>query len=185
MLLVFMVEEESAAKVLHTLLPAIVPAGVRVQVLKHRGNRDLRKSLPNKLRNWGIPDTKFVVLHDQDGRDCRELKNELRQLCTTAGRPDALVRIVCQELESWYFGDTAALAAAYGERAVRSIEGKARYRAPDGISKPSRELERLIKAFQKGSAAERVSPHMRLDQNRSTSFQQFVQGVRRICEAGN
>lgn len=182
MLLVFMVEEESALKVLGALLPSIVPAGVQVQVLKHRGNADLRKSIPVKLKSWRIPDTRFVVLHDQDGRDCVELKHELVKLCADAGRPDTLVRIVCQELESWYFGDLDALEAVYGNDVSKRIRNKAPFRVPDAIAKPSRELERLIPEFQKGAASEGVSRHMVPDGNSSASFQVFVSGVRRLCE---
>lgn len=183
MLLVFLVEEPSAANVLHAVLPKMLPAGTRFQVIKHRGKTELRKSIPTKLKSWGLPDTRFVILHDQDTRDCIALKHELVQICMAAGRPDALVRIVCQELESWYFGDLDALSAVYGSKALSKVRGKAPYRNPDSIAKPSRELERLIPTFQKGSASESVPFHMNPERNSSNSFQQLASGIQRLCEA--
>lgn len=179
--LVFLVEEESAQKFLHAVLPSILPAGAVFHVLKHRGKADLRKSIPVKLKAWRIPDTRFVVLHDQDGGNCLELKRELVRLCAEAGRPETLVRIVCQELESWYFGDPQALECVYGNAATKKVSNKAAFRVPDEIPKPSRELERLIPGFQKGTAAEQIPLYMRPEQNRSVSFRHSVAGVRRLC----
>lgn len=178
--IVFLVEEASAANLLKTLLPSMLPPGLSFRVLAHRGKNDLKRSIPRKLREWRTPDTRFVVLHDQDGRDCLALKDELRQLCHQAGRPDTLVRIVCQELESWYFGDVEALAEVYGEAALTKIRGKAPFRVPDRIAKPSRELERLIPEFQKGSASESVPGFMLPERNVSQSFQQFRAGIGRL-----
>jgi len=181
-MLVFMVEEPSATNLLHTLLPKIIPEGIEYQVLTHRGKSELKKSLPRKLKEWRIPDSRFVVLHDQDSADCKVLKAELARICAKAGRADTLVRIVCQELESWYFGDIDAVEAVYGNAKVNQIRGKASYRVPDAIVKPSKELERLIPEFQKGAASGLIPDHMDPQRNASISFSNFVTGVQRLCE---
>lgn len=182
MLLVVMVEEPSAANVLHSLLPKLIPPGSAYQILVHRGKSELRKSIPRKLHEWRVPDSRFLILHDQDAADCRALKQDLIALCAASGRPDAVVRIVCRELESWYFGDLDALESAFGERSVRSIRGKAAYRIPDKIVSPARELARLIPGFHKGAGSVAVAKHLDLDRNSSESFSHFVSGVRRLCE---
>lgn len=176
-----MVEEPSATNLLHALLPKIVPEGVEYQVLTHRGKSELKKSIPRKLKEWRVPDSRFIVLHDQDATDCTALKAELTRMCAKAGRADTLVRIVCQELESWYFGDMDAIEAVYGPASLNLIRGKAAYRIPDEIVKPSKELERLIPEFQKGAASCSIPEHMDPYRNASTSFSNFVTGVRRIC----
>jgi hypothetical protein len=56
-----------------------------------------------------LPDSFFVVLRDQDSGDCLEIKERLMALCGRAGKEDALVRIACRELESFYLGDLKAV----------------------------------------------------------------------------
>ena len=97
---------------LDELLPRILPPDVTFQTIPHHGKRDLERSIPRKLRGWKEPgDIRFVILHDQDTKDCVSLKQELLQLCAVTDRP-CLVRIACQEMEAWYFGDIDALCAA-------------------------------------------------------------------------
>ena len=54
------------------------------------------------------------------------------------------MRIACQELEAWYFGEPDALAEAFGDETLRRIGAKARYRDPDAIERPSAALEQLV-----------------------------------------
>jgi hypothetical protein len=110
-----------------------------------------------------------------------DIKARYRRLCVEAGRPDTLVRLVCQELESWYLGDLAALAAGFGKASLDSPALRKRFRDPDTWQKPSGELFRLVAVFQKGSAARTMGGCLNVDQNNSRSFQVFVQGVRRLA----
>ena len=124
MKLVFLLEEESMKALLDELLPEILPDGVDFQTVKHKGKQDLRRSIPKKLRGWNEPgDIRFVILHDQDNVDCIELKKSLLELCSDSRFP-VLVRIACQELEAWYFGDTHALAAAYNKPSLALLSHK-------------------------------------------------------------
>jgi len=174
--LVFLLEESSACHVLKALLPNILPTGI-----PHTGKSDLQQSIPRKLRNWRTPDTRFVVLHDQDANQCVDLKQALTAICRRSGRDDTLVRIACYELEAWYFGDLEAVRTAYPKFKAAKYAEKSKYRQPDTIVKPSRELERLVPEFQKGSASRSIPKHMVIERNRSPSFRIFVEGLRELC----
>ena len=102
--LFFLVEELSIRELLNGILPKILPEEVSFKIIKHEGKTDLLKSVPRKLRAYQKPGVKFVVLIDQDGNECRYLKRQLFELCEQGGRSDALIRIVCHELESWFLG---------------------------------------------------------------------------------
>lgn len=180
--LVFLLEEPSAKIVLDNLLPRILPEGVTFRTIPHRGKSDLQKSIPVKLRAWRTPGARFVIVHDQDSNDCVALKQELLSLCQHSGHDDVLVRIICRELEAWYFGDPEAVELAYPNSGFVAKTRKRSFRASDEIVKPSEQLERLIPAFQKGGGATAISPHLSLERNQSRSFQVFVEGIRRLCE---
>jgi len=180
--IVFMVEEMSMKKVLDILLPQILPENVSFRVIPHEGKGDLEKSIPIKLKAWNIPDTRFVIVHDQDANDCVELKQNLLNMCKPYGR-DVLIRIVCHELESWYFGDLQAVSKAY-DKDLSALIKKRKFRIPDEIMNPKFELYKLIPEHQQLSGAEMISKHMCIDDNISKSFQVFVSGVRRFCVSG-
>lgn len=166
---------------LDELLPRILPPDVTFQTIPHQGKRDLEKSIPRKLRGWQEPgDIRFVILHDQDTKDCIALKQKLLRLCEVTDRP-CLVRIACQEMEAWYFGDIDALCSAYGRPKLKNVIGKKRFRVPDTIPDPKGDLYKLIPEHQQISGAKRVAPHMDIERNTSVSFQQFVRGVRRMA----
>ena len=178
--LVFLLEEPSMKVLLEGMLPRLFP-GLSILCLAHEGKSDLEKSIPRKLRAWRNPDDRFVVVRDSDGADCVAVKNALTDRCGESGRPDTLVRIVCQELEAWYFGQPDALAAAFGDRAIRAPGNGARFRKPDDIVKPSRQLKRLIPEFQKIDGARRMAPHLTVSANKSPSFRALISGIARTA----
>jgi len=177
--LVFLVEEPSIKVLLDGLLPRLFPT-LDFKVVEHEGKSDLEKSIPRKLRGWQEPGIRFVVLMDADNKDCIALKQKLAKLCAEAGRPDTLIRIVCQELEAWYIGDPEALAAAYDDTGLRTIGGKAGFRDPDTVVKPSRRLVEICPRFQKVGGARLMAPHLRYERNRSRSFKTLIDGVNRL-----
>jgi hypothetical protein len=179
---VFLLEERSMKVLLEGLLPRLMP-NLPFLCVAHEGKQDLEKSIPRKLLAWGEPGVAFVVVRDNDGRDCMQVKRHIASLCEDAGRADTLVRLACQELEAWYFGEPDALAKAYGRPALGDISGKAKYRDPDVIQKPSAELEALVPEFQKVSGARRMGAVLSESGNRSRSFQVFLEGVRRLGAA--
>ncbi|MAT83559.1 MAG: hypothetical protein CMQ43_13440 [Gammaproteobacteria bacterium] len=179
--LVFLLEEQSAKQFLDLFLPRILPDEATFLTVPHQGKSELQKSIPRKLRAWRTPDTKFVILHDQDSADCTELKESLVTLCEAGGKP-ALVRIACRELEAWYLGDLHAVDRAYPGSRVARVSRKARYRNPDTIVTPSKELERIVPEFQKVDGARRLATEIVVEDCGSPSFRAFVDGVLSLVE---
>ena len=177
--IVFLLEEPSMKTLLERMLPRMFPE-TQFQFIAHRGRESLEKNIPPKLRGWKEPGARFVILIDNDDRDCIALKERLTRLCAQSGRADSLVRIVCQELEAWYLGDTYALAEAFGNERLASIGRRARFRNPDDVPKPSAALRELIPNFHKAAAAELMATHLSRERNISPSFQALLTGLDRL-----
>lgn len=180
--LVVFTEEPSAKVMLESLLPRLLPQEQCSFVcIAFEGKQDLEKQLPIKLRGWRAPNTNFVVLRDQDSGDCEAIKETLQGICRRAGRSRSLVRIACRELESWYFGDLGAVETALQIDGLSILQEKAKYRNPDKIQCPSKELKKVTKnCYQKVGGSRLIGKYLRLDNSRSTSFHHFISGVRKI-----
>ena len=178
--LVFMLEEESAKHLLKVLLPGILPECIKYQLIPHQGKGDLQKSIPIKLKAWRAPNTFFVILHDLDNHsDCKVLKGELQDLCTgTMHEP--LIRIVCKELEAWYFGDLDAVQEAFPGFNATRYKRRAQFRNPDTIVNPSGSLKRIVRNFTKSKAARTVPQYMDIDSNTSSSFKHTIIGIQNL-----
>ena len=179
MMIVFLLEEPSMKELLDIILPKILPDTIAFKTIAHSGKSDLQESIPRKLKAWRQPDTKFVIVHDQDSGDCITVKKALEELARPAGR-EVLIRIVCRELEAWYFGDLQTVSKAY-HRNVVSLSRKTKYHIPDAIGNPKEELRKLFPNHQQLDGARRIAVHMDIQNNRSESFRQFVSGVQRIA----
>lgn len=182
--IVFLLEERSMKTLLDGLLPRLMPNRTFI-CIPHEGKQDLEKSIPRKLRAWREPGARFVIIRDNDGGDCHALKQRLAGLCRDAKCHDALVRIACQELESWYLGEPEAMAKAFGDARLRDIGNKSRFRDPDTIQQPSKEITRLIPQFQKISGARRMASHLSRNGNNSRSFQVMIEGIERMFASMN
>lgn len=166
------------------LLPRLFPGwldGQHFLCIQHQGKSDLDTSIPRKLAAWRIPHDRFVIVRDNDNADCMRVKSRLQALCAASGRPQTLIRLVCQELECWYVGDLKALALAYENPKLDTPALRKRFANPDDWQKPSVELSRLEPSFQKGSGARAMAAVLSDSGNRSHSFEVFVAGVRRIA----
>ena len=181
--LVIFLEEPSARAMLQGLLPRILPETVAVQYIVFEGKSDLEKKLPKRLRAWQAPDAKFLVLRDQDSGDCRVIKDGLVQKCHDAAKPDVVVRIACRELESFYLGDLAAVADAIGPNAVRHKQQQRKFRTPDRLGSPSRELKQLAPSYQKIAGSRAIGPQLNIEANHSRSFQVLIEGIRELVES--
>lgn len=179
MKIVFLLEEPSMKEVLNVLLPQILPHDVLFQLVPHQGKSDLRKSIPNKLRNWNEPDVKFVVLQDQDLSDCRDLKQALKTLCDE-NRIGVQVCIACKELEAWYLGDLSAVERAYD---INLNKARTKFKIPDAVDSPKERLYELLrgKGHSQISGARRIAAHMNVSGNISESFNFFVSKVRKMA----
>jgi len=182
--LVVFTEEMSAKVLLESLLPRLLPENIHFQCVAFEGKQDLEKQLPIKLKGWRAPDSQFVILRDQNGTDCHDVKANLNRICNAAGKPDVLIRIACRELESWYFGDLAAVETGLEIGGLTALQTKAKYRDPDGIIRPCTELKKITKNhYQKVGGSRVIGKYLSLDNERSKSFQIFINGVRRIIDS--
>ena len=90
-----------------------------------------------------------------------------------------VIRIACHELESWYFGDLTAVEKALKREGLIKYKVKKKYRDPDNIQNPSKELEKITKGdYQKNLGSKAIGS---LDKNTSPSFQSFVKGIQKLC----
>lgn len=180
--LVFMLEEASARAMLEGLLPKVLPAGITPRYIVFEGKQDLEKQLVRKMRGYRNPDARFVVMRDQDSNpDCKAVKAKLSELCRLAGKPAALVRIACRELESFYLGDLAAVELGLKITGLVRHQPNKLFREPDRLGSPSKELKTLTKGlYQKVGGSRDIGPHLDLDNTRSASFHNLVAGIRRV-----
>lgn len=178
--IVFALEEASAKELLSRLVPRLLGGDTKVRFLVFEGKQDLQKQLPAKLRGYLNPSAKFLVLRDQDDHpDCKTLKGELKRLCRQAGRPSTTIRIACRELESFYLGDLAAVEKGLGLKGLSKQQLKQKFRNPDRLHSPSRELAQLTDgAYQKVSGSRAIAPHLSLEDSRSDSFLWLVAAIR-------
>ena len=182
-MLVAFLEEKSAAALLQGLLKPILPPHCQLKCITFEGKSDLEKNLEKKLRGWLTPNTTFLVMRDRDSEDCRAVKKRLVDMCRRAGRPDALVRIACGELESFYLGDLEAVSKAFG-CPVQSKKS-AKFRDPDRLNNAAEELIRLTGgAYQKVSGLRAIAQFLKTDgSNCSHSFNVLIEGVKRLVAA--
>ncbi|EGJ29996.1 MULTISPECIES: DUF4276 family protein [Moorena] len=182
--LIFMLEEPSMKNVLDQLLPQIIPNEITYICITHQGKQDLWKSIPKKIQAFQYsPDTRFIIVHDQDSHDCKKLKSELLEICQTAGKSkNVMIRIICHELESWFLGDLAAVEKAYRMKpdSLSKQQSKQKYRNPDQLDSAKQELKRLVKEYYPGTHSKKIAPHLSLTDNTSHSFQVFIKGIKHL-----
>lgn len=195
------VEEPSMATALGVLIPRIIDnRQCALKIIDHGSKQALLGHLPARLQGyarWRNPALRVLVLVDRDDDDCHRLKARLEEASAAAGlysktRPGPggrfriVNRIVVEELESWFFGDVAALAAAYPGFPT-SLPKREAFRDPDAIRGGTWEaLLRVLKKsghyaassrLPKIEVARRVAEHMDPGRNRSASFHAFTTGL--------
>lgn len=181
--LVCWLEEASAKEMLEGVLPRLLPDGWCFRCIHFKGKQDLEKQLMKRLRGWLTPDTYFLVLQDKDASDCVDVKNKLLSLCLEAGRPSALVRIACRELESFYLGDLQAVEKGLSLSGIARHQNKVKFRNPDGLGNPSEELMKLTAGvYQKVAGSRAIAPHLDLENNKSHSFAVLISGLKGLIE---
>lgn len=188
----FLVEEASTEIALNLIVPKII-GNIHTFNIHNFQNKDrLLKRLPERMKAYAnfIPDDwRIVILVDEDRSDCQELKKKLYDASSVVTQKKGnivLHRIVVEELESWFIGDVAAIRAEY-EKIPASLSQQAKFRNPDTIKGGTwEELDKILKRYgyetglQKMDFAQKVSPHMDVENNQSRSFQVFRDGLRRM-----
>jgi hypothetical protein len=197
----FLVEEPSMEAALGPMVPKIIGL-TSFQIYPHGGKSALLSRLQDRLngyRSWLREDCRIVVLIDRDEENCIALKRRIVEMVRNAGllprgggsaSPfNVLTRIVVEELETWYFGDWAAMRSAY-PRLPATLPQKPRYRDPDAITNAWETLERVMRGagyftggLRKLELAASVGPHMDPARNTSRSFQVFRDGLAALCAA--
>ena len=181
--LVFLLEEPSARAMLETLLPRFLSPDVVVRLIPFEGKQDLEKHLVRRVRGYQSRHARFIIVRDQDSyADCRKLKQVLIGLCQTTGKREAcLIRIACTELESFYLADLTAVERALRLTNLAVQQGTRKFRDPDRLGSPSRELRILTKnRYEKVAGSREIGKHLDLDNQRSPSFRNLIAGIRRM-----
>jgi hypothetical protein len=172
-MIVFLTEEPSMRLTVEALLAGRFPAKIRAvdwMVIEYEGKSDLENNIARKLRSWTYGNPHFVILRDADGQDCIALKRRIEAIAVGSGGRFT-VRIVCQELEAWFLGDSEAVSEAYP--GTRFSSAGAKFREPDRLNNASQVLHELTSDRSKPRRAARIAPHLEPGRNRSHSFQVF------------
>ncbi len=181
--LVFLLEEKSAAALLETLLPRLLQDDISFRLITFEGKQDLQRQMMRKIRGYANPRVRFIILQDQDSfPDCRVLRARLVELCAQSGRlADCLVRIACKELETYYLADLAAVERALAITGLSSKQGIEKFRTPDRLGNPSKELKSLTRdRYEKVAGSRKMGQHLDLQNERSPSFRNLISGIRRM-----
>ncbi len=181
--LVFLLEERSSKALLESLLPRFLSADVRFRLVPFEGKQDLEKQLERRIRAYQNPHARFVVLRDQDSHpDCRKLKTSLLGLCEKSGKAGhCLVRVACLELETFYLADLEAVEKALKLNKLATQQGTRKFRTPDRLGSPSRELRSLTKnRYEKVAGSREIGKHLDMENGRSPSFRNLMSGIRRM-----
>ena len=148
----------------------------------------LLDQLPSKLRVYArnLPaHAVVIVIVDVDDTPCVNLlKNLNAMLASLPAKPRVLFRLAIEEIESWFLSDANALRSAYPGRFKKTV---LRGIAPDQIVGAWEVLAQAL-GFDQPSAgpgvkldwAEKISPHLNLDNPRSPSLKKFIEGVSRL-----
>ncbi len=186
--LVFFLEGRSEKVMLEKLLSRLLPKNVFPFYCVFKGKKDLENNLLKKIQGWQKPESAFVVLLDQDQEDCKTVKNRVFKICKQCEKSvkplKYIIRIACHELESWYFGDLEAVGKAFNKPKLPDrYKSKKKYKNPDTIHNPAKELEYITnKEYQKISGSRAIGSLLSLEENvnKSHSFKVFIEGVKEL-----
>jgi hypothetical protein len=160
---------------IETLASRLFP-DLRIEVKAYRGKQDLEKGIPKLLKAWRYPDSQFIVVHDQDSWDCIRLKQNLQAICDSA-RTGVTVRIACNELEAWYWGDLEAVEKAFSKTGLQVLSRQRLFRDPDSIRNPKDELRKRLPRYEQQSGAKAIAAHIDPARNTSHSFGVFFRSL--------
>lgn len=93
------------------------------------------------------------------------------------------MRIACRELESWYIADLEAVEKAYNKTNLSVLQTKKKFRNPDNLESPSKELKSLVPEYQKINGSRMIAPYLNLENTRSLSFFHFINAIKSIIQS--
>lgn len=180
---VFLLEEPSAKAMLETLLPRFLHKDTQFRCIPFEGKQDLERQLTHKIRAYQNHNARFIVLRDQDSNpDCIDLKRKLLNLCNASGKADrCLVRIACKELETFYLADLQAVEHALEVRNIASKQQNRKFRNPDNLGNPSKELRSLTSnRYEKVAGSREIGKYLDIENQRSSSFHNLISAIRHM-----
>ncbi|UJP05795.1 MAG: DUF4276 family protein [Nitrosomonas sp.] len=181
--LVFLLEEDSAAAMLESLLPRILHSEIKFRLIPFEGKQDLEKQMLKRIRGYQNLHACFVVLRDQDSEpDCTVVKAKLLARCQQTGKAEkVLVRIACKELESFYLADLEAVEKGLSINKLTTHQKKRKFREPDLLGNPGRELIALTGGkYQKVSGSRAIGKFLDPENVCSHSFKNLILGIRHL-----
>lgn len=180
--LVFLLEERSAKEMLQGLLPQIIPSSISPRFIVFEGKQDLERQLKRKLQLYQNPHARFIILRDQDTGDCRTIKTNLKEICTSTRKEHFLIRIACHALETFYLADLNAVEQGLQKPNISRKQNQSRYRSPDDQSHPDKLLRQLVPDYQKVSGSRAIGPFLDPTNQRSKSFKNLIKGIHKILD---
>lgn len=154
---------------------------------KHQGLLD---QLPAKLRGYGKSlesHAVVLVVIDTDLQDCKELLAQLNaMLLVLPVKPRVLFRLAIEETESWFIADMDALRSAYPggvkTRGLKNIQPDAVVGAWEKLAESLGVARKMVAGPTKFQWAQKIAPHLDLEQPKSPSFKKLIDGVARLIE---
>lgn len=181
--LVFLLEEASAKALLEALLPRMLNPTIIPRLIAFNGKQDLEKQMVRRIKGYLNSNARFIIMRDQDNApDCVTLKNSLLDRVVESDRqPIPMIRIACRELESFYLADLTTVETAMNIKGLSKKQGNRKFKNPDYLSSPSKELATLTKQrYQKVSDSRVIGKYLDIENQRSASFKNLIAGIRRM-----
>ncbi|WP_172622688.1 DUF4276 family protein [Aquicella siphonis] len=169
---------------LRDLLPRLFPTFIdeeHYSLRHHDGKEDLIGAIPPFIKGIASKfEVSVIIIHDQDNKDCVQLKAEIKQLCKHSTAP-VFIPIPCRELEAWYLGDPEGFSSIYQE--FDKVKKKNVFRRnPDDLIKPSKIIKDYVPSFSKTDAARNMGKIINTDKNKSKSFQYFIRELKKFVQ---
>ena len=210
MYLQFLVEDQSGAALIHTIMPNVLsrfPGATVYYDCKHfkgiggfsKGEtpkkiktQKLLNDLPLYLRGFDKSlhaiDSAIIIVLDNDDREIAAFSNQLHALVNSLSITiDCVFCVAIEEMEAWLLGDLPAIQAAYPQTRLShlssyvqdSICGTWELLAgaihKGGLQQFRKDFPAYPEAGKKKSEwAQKIGAFMRLDENKSPSFQSFL-----------
>jgi Domain of unknown function (DUF4276) len=149
----------------------------------------LLNQLPSKLRaysRWLPEEAVVLVLIDSEKKPCTQLLAELNNMLEklTVRPPRVVFRLAIEETESWFIADPAAILKAFPKAKVAPLKKI----KPDAVVGAWQQLAKVIgstgsSGTDKKRWAEKICPHLNLDNPTSPSLQKLISGIARELQA--
>lgn len=177
--LVCCLEEPSARLMLEGVLQRMLPPEWVCRFIVFEGKQDLLRRLEMRVRGWRHPNSRILVLCDQDAQDCKKLKARIKEYMDRTGKMFK-IRIACHELENFYLGDMEAVERGLGCGSLLRLASKSPYRCPDGIANAPELLGRITgNRYQKCAGSRSIAPYLDISGgNKSSSFNALLSAIR-------